>query len=275
MARKAASAHAPPVYGPKKTKRSPLSGLLKCGVCGSGMAKHDTSAGRPRIRCSRATESGSCANRRPVYLDRIEQGVLGRLAAELENPDLVVEYVRAYHAERERLAGSQSRRRAKLEIRLSDLDREMRRCVDAIATGAALFPEIRGRMEKIDADRKALKAELGETAPAKSIALHPKAVDEFRQALADLKTALAAGEENALAHAAFRRLVDRVIVWPAKPGEQPAVEVIGRLAALVDLKGLGMPAAATGTLGGSGVAEVRYIRTPQGQSPEISIAWAA
>ena len=275
VSRKDATARAPAIYGPRKAKRSPLSGLLKCSVCGSGMAKHDVSAGRPRIRCSRATESRSCDNRRPVYLDRIEVDVVDSLAAELRHPDLIVEYVRTYHAERQRLAGSQSRRRAKLEVRLSDLDREMEKCVDAIATGASLFPQIRARMEKIEAERQATIAELAEQPAANTIALHPKAVDEFAKALADLKTALAAKEENALAHASFRRLVERVVVSPAELGEKPAIKIIGRLAAIMDLKGLGSPLAATGTLGGSRVAEVRYVETPQLLGPRISLAWAA
>lgn len=48
----------------RKYHRSALAGLLTCGVCGSGRAKHDNANGRQRIRCSRAPGSMDCGNRR-------------------------------------------------------------------------------------------------------------------------------------------------------------------------------------------------------------------
>ena len=50
-----------------------LSGLLRCGACGAGMSKKDTSAKRPRIICTRMHDAGTCDNRRSYYLDDIEQ----------------------------------------------------------------------------------------------------------------------------------------------------------------------------------------------------------
>ena len=86
-ARKGANAGQRAPSGPRRTPRSPLSGLLKCGACGGGMSKHDRNGGRPRVRCSRAHESGDCANARPVYLDRIEDGVLARTGGNHETAE--------------------------------------------------------------------------------------------------------------------------------------------------------------------------------------------
>ena len=254
-ARKAASSHGLAQRGPRKYQRSVLSGLLKCGACGSGMAKHDNANGRPRIRCSRATESGACDNRRPVYLDRIEAGVLDALAAELDYPEVIAEYVRTYHEERQLLAGRENRDRARLEVKIGDLTAEMRRIVDMVGKGGALFEDVRARMQEIDNERKRLRTQLDTESPARPVTIHPKALASFRAALTDLKAVVSAGQQNTFAHAAFRQLVQEIVVKPGGRGQQPQVHIVGRLAALLDLKGLGGPSSATGTHGGFLVAE--------------------
>ncbi|WP_280109985.1 recombinase zinc beta ribbon domain-containing protein [Beijerinckia indica] len=64
-----------------QAKRRPphlLSGLLRCGCCGPGMSVHDRDkTGKTRIRCSAVRESGSCSNRRIIYLPDVEKAVLG------------------------------------------------------------------------------------------------------------------------------------------------------------------------------------------------------
>jgi site-specific DNA recombinase len=60
-------------------RRAPhlLSGLLRRGCCRSGMTVHDRDkTGKTRIRCSAIRESGTCSNRRIIYLRDIERLVL-------------------------------------------------------------------------------------------------------------------------------------------------------------------------------------------------------
>ncbi|PPQ35546.1 recombinase family protein [Rhodoblastus acidophilus] len=238
-------AHAPAPRGPRRYTRSILSGLLKCGRCGSGMVKHDNSAGRPRIRCSRVAESGCCDNKRRYYLDAIEQGVIAELRAQLDQPELLAEFIQTYHEERRRLAGTAARGRIDKEKRLADIRRQLVRIADMLAEGAAAFDVMRGKMEQLDQERRELEAALAAQAESESVVtLHPQAVARFRQMLEALATEMSA--ENPLAHAAFRELVERIIVHPTPTGQEQRVEIVGRLAALLDLKGLGRPAAAVG-----------------------------
>src|SRR5712672_3238382 len=80
----------------RKMKRRPphlLSGLLRCGCCGSGMSVHDRDkTGKTRIRCSAVRESGSCSNRRIVYLCDVERAVLNGMREELKDPRLIEAY---------------------------------------------------------------------------------------------------------------------------------------------------------------------------------------
>jgi hypothetical protein len=41
-----------------------LSGLLRCGACGSSIVSAGSQRGRPMARCSRSIESGDCSGRR-------------------------------------------------------------------------------------------------------------------------------------------------------------------------------------------------------------------
>src|SRR5260370_42221182 len=109
---------------------------------------------RIRIRCSAATESGVCREAKTFYLTTVESAVLAGLEAEMRHPSVIAEYVRTYHDERKRLSAKANAKRAHLELRLGELNREIDRLVDAIAKGhrdpAVLGPRSRG----LDEERK-------------------------------------------------------------------------------------------------------------------------
>src|SRR6266436_4590131 len=99
-----------------------LSGLLRCGCCGSGMSTSGKDkSGRVRIRCSAATESGTCPEPKTFYLETVENAVLSALTSELRQPKIVAEYVRTYHEEWQRLAEESNAKKARLERRLADI----------------------------------------------------------------------------------------------------------------------------------------------------------
>lgn len=113
-----------------------LSGLLRCGACGAGMSTNGKDKSqRVRIRCSAATESGTCQDAKTFYLKTVESAVLAGLEAEMRHPNVIAEYVRTYHEERKRLSAKANAKRAHLETRLGELNREIDRLVDAIAKG--------------------------------------------------------------------------------------------------------------------------------------------
>src|SRR5450756_773513 len=59
---------------------------------------------RIRIRCSAATESGTCRDAKTFYLHTVESAVLAGLEAEMRHPSVIAEYVRTYLEERKRLS---------------------------------------------------------------------------------------------------------------------------------------------------------------------------
>jgi site-specific DNA recombinase len=53
----------------------------------------------------------------------------------MRQPRVIAEYVLTYHEERKRLSAKANAKRAHLELRLGELNREIDRLVDAIAKG--------------------------------------------------------------------------------------------------------------------------------------------
>ncbi|WP_374708695.1 recombinase family protein [Shinella sp. CPCC 101442] len=58
--------------GSQRRPKRLLSGLLKCGACGSGMAVSGLDkTGRTRLRCSAHVNSGACTAPKTFYLDDV------------------------------------------------------------------------------------------------------------------------------------------------------------------------------------------------------------
>jgi hypothetical protein len=210
-----------------------LSGLLRCGSCGGGMSSKGTDkSGRVRIECTTARENGTCPDPATFYLDDVEKTVLSGLCDELKDPQVFTEYVREYHAERQRLAAKATRNLARLERRRAEIDREVARLVDGIAKGIGDPEPLGDRMLVIRAERREIETQL-ETAQAEPgpVALHPAALKRYEQQLANLQQcigrAVDAGDQKLVA--AIRDLVDTVTVRRRPAGGGVQVEIIGRL----------------------------------------------
>lgn len=77
----------PENVGIHKRPKHLLSGLLKCGACGSGMSRMgNDKSGRTRLRCSAHTNSGACPDPKTFYVDEVEHLVFDSLTRELASP---------------------------------------------------------------------------------------------------------------------------------------------------------------------------------------------
>lgn len=249
-------------------KRRPahlLSGLLRCGCCGSGMSVHDRDkTGKTRIRCSAVRESGSCSNRRILYLSDVEEAVLRGMTEELKDTRLIETYVRTYNEERKRLAATALSRRARIERKRDRLEAERQRAIDLLIKGVLREEEGRARLDELKAQVVEAERELSslEEAP-QIIALHPATIESYIATVDRLAGVLSehatAADDRGTLVAAFRALVHSVTVHPKAPRKGFQVEVKGKLASLIG--GEAFPQAKYS--GGRVVAEVRYRLSPQ------------
>jgi len=237
-----------------------LSGLLRCGCCGSGMSVHDRDkTGKTCIRCSAVRESGSCSNRRILYLSEVEEAVLRGMTEELKDTRLIETYVRTYNEERKRLAATALSRRARIERKRDRLEAERQRAIDLLIKGVLREEEGRARLDELKAQVVEAERELSslEEAP-QIIALHPATIESYIATVDRLAGVLSehatAEDDRGTLVAAFRALVHSVTVHPKAPRKGFQVEVKGKLASLIG--GEAFPQAKYS--GGRMVAEERY-----------------
>ncbi|EIG62292.1 recombinase family protein [Bradyrhizobium sp. WSM1253] len=221
-----------------------FSGLIRCGSCGGGMSSIGSDRKGLRLQCSAHRESGSCDNGRRIYLSDIEALAIKGLRQHLAHPEVIAEFVDAYNAERKRLKKEASTERARLERRLGEIEREMRRIVDSIVVTGMPPEQFVARMQELEAEKTKVMAGLERAKETDNvIALHPKALDRYKDAVVELADELKRGTPTEFA--TVRELVTAIIVHasPSRPGgagtranaeddRNVRIDIKGRLAAL-------------------------------------------
>jgi site-specific DNA recombinase len=211
-----------------------LSGLLKCGCCGSGYVISGADKRGAYLRCSRMVETGLCANRCTVGVDLLEKRVLEGVEKQLASPDLIAEYVREYHRAWTMLRDSATSRRAQLQKELRDIGTDTETTVKMLMTtkNKALLTHL----DELEKRQEAIEAELADVVPP-LIELHPNVGDLYRKKVRDLKAYLAAtdDENRADAYLAIRELIQKVVISPKGGAYQGYdIEIHGQLAALLE-----------------------------------------
>ncbi|MGV3651820.1 MAG: recombinase family protein [Devosia sp.] len=210
-----------------------MSGLVHCGCCGAGY----TIINRDRLGCAGRRERQDCDNDRTIMRVDLEARVLDALRRHLLAPDIVAEFIRTYHAERQRLAAAARKDHDKLRRRLDEVTSAIERIVDRIVDGTAPAA-LEARLPAMEAEQAQLRAELANMdAPAPAVALHPAALDRYRQMVTTLRDQVDAadrtGEHEALI-AQVRTLIERIDIHPPADAKKPVdISVTGLIATLL------------------------------------------
>ncbi|TPM57458.1 recombinase family protein [Mesorhizobium sp. B2-2-4] len=230
------------VNAPTNNKRRPahlLSGLLRCGVCGSGMSVHDRDkTGKTRIRCSAVRESGSCSNRRIIYLPEIEKAVLDGMREQLKAPDLIEAYIRKYNEERRQLAAQGNGIRTALETKRDRIEGERQRTIDLVIRSVIAEEDAKQRIAELKAQLSHIEAQLSNVdEPPSTVALHPATLQRYNETVDALSKVLAdhatAADDRGPLIESFRSLVHSVTVQPKPARKGFEIEVKGKLSALI------------------------------------------
>ena len=90
--------------------------------------------------CAAARNGAACTNRKSVRRSPIEEAVLEGLKSHLMAPDLVEEFIRAFHEELNRKHAADDLEREGRAQELARLSRKLRGLYDAIADGLGSAP---------------------------------------------------------------------------------------------------------------------------------------
>jgi site-specific DNA recombinase len=202
-----------------------FSGLIKCAECGGGISL----VSRVYYGCSTRRNKGTCTNQLTVRLDRLEEAVLLGLQERLLTPELTRAFVQEYTREINRLRAETTASHEGAKNRLATLHRQINNIVDAVADGKT-SSALRGRLEKLESDKKDLENDLTSPAP-EQVRLHPNVAELYVSKVNDLRNALNEDGTREEAAQILRGLVDEIRLHPVD--EQLQIELIGDLATLL------------------------------------------
>ena len=111
-----------------------FSGLLKCGLCGSNLIIASGGGKKPKYVCSGYFNRGMCSNKLYIRQDELEERLLGKLRAELLQPESIEFAIEVFGRQlRSSLAnvsnelGEMRSRKDKLEKRFATSPKPLRR----------------------------------------------------------------------------------------------------------------------------------------------------
>lgn len=214
-----------------------LSGLLKCGCCGSGYIMISDS----RYGCAAARNSGTCANRKTIARNAVEDRVLSGLKRHLMAPDLVAEFMAEFQrsTQKERLESLAAR--GDVERQLGKVRKDIENIFTAITDGM-YHASMKGRMDTLEEEKAALEAKLRHIPEPDPVGLHPGLFDIYARKISDLVEALNKDTSRSEAADLLRGLIERVVLRPdADAANGHVIELFGELGAILSLCGSGLP----------------------------------
>ena len=204
-----------------------FTGLMICAECGGSM----TAAGKDYMACDHARNQGTCSHKRGVKRHVIEEAVLETLKSNLMQPDVVEEFIRAFHAEVNQL---QRTRDIGREATVKELDRIVRQLdglYEAIADGLRTA-SLKVKLEELEQCKADLEAELSAAPPPAPI-LHPNLAELYRRRVEDLHANLNKGDSRTEAAEILRGLIETIRVRNANDGLE--IELIGEIVNMIEL----------------------------------------
>jgi site-specific DNA recombinase len=211
-----------------------LTGLVHCGECGGLMA----AIGKDYLACTAARSGAGCSNRTSIRRSRIEEVVLEGLKKQLMEPELVEEFIRAFHEEINLQNSAQELRAVEHQAELARVTKKLKGLYDAIADGLRT-PGLKDQLLRLEAHQAELN-KLVESAPPPAPRLHPKLAEFYRATVADLHAALNDLGARTEAAEILRGLIERISVRDDLQGHM--VELTGDIVKLITLPGGSVPA---------------------------------
>lgn len=161
-----------------------LSGLLRCGACGSGICRAGTDrSGRTRLRCSAHTNSGACPNPKTFYADEVEELVIDSLTRELATPEQIKVYARCYIKARIEHDAQENQKRSQIEARIAAIAKDNDRLLDLLIKEIGDQDAIDAKMKTQGRERDELKRELARLPVGNNIIFHPTAIKHLADKL--------------------------------------------------------------------------------------------
>ena len=217
----------------KQRPKSLVSGLMRCGECGSPFIKHS----QHRFACTRRHSETICTHKLSIRQDEVEAAVIGALQSKLMDERLVKVFCEEYARHSNELRKKHNAARSKYEVELQKLERRRKRCVEAIMDGLPSH-QFKDEMRRIDERRIEVEGLLAncEDVP---IILHPAMAKYYQQQVTNLTRAVMDPALRGEAQDVLRSLVEKIVLTPNKERTALVVDLYGDLAGILSISEAG------------------------------------
>jgi site-specific DNA recombinase len=207
-----------------------LSGLIKCGICGSNF----TISGKDYYRCAAEKERGSCGNAFSVRKGALERATLDALKHDLLTAEHAELFVKEFNRELARLSSHAGDISERTEERLREIDAELDNLMQNLLAGLA-SPSVQRMINDREAEKARLTAKLArQPIPTTADILpHPVLLKRFADKVANLQVALDDESIRKEAAATLAQLIESITIYPSGP-DAPAAEICSRVGDLIE-----------------------------------------
>jgi site-specific DNA recombinase len=216
----------------RQTKKRLLSGLIKCGGCGGSM----TIVNRKRYSCSTKREKGTCDNPAGIQAERLEARVIeGLQNILLGRDDLLEEFASAFFKETVRLRHERNRQKQTHQSELAKVQRSIDRCLDFIINGDGAMDTVRQKLSELERSKTNIQNLMDKDATLTNIEQHPNIGQLYQRRVEQLTHLLNDESNQQEAVTIIRSLIDRIEITPGEKRGDPKIQLVGGLAAILEL----------------------------------------
>ncbi|WP_346327410.1 recombinase family protein [Iodidimonas sp. SYSU 1G8] len=210
-----------------------LSGLVRCGVCGSGF----TITGQDRYGCATRRSSGTCTNSLTIGRAELEARVLHGIRETLLTPDLFKAFADEFRKEVIAAQAEASAANERLAAELASIDARITGVVSAIENGH-YSPTLGKRLSELEAEQARLLSLRQSQPETQPIILHPNLPELYARQIAALTANLNDPAVKDEAGDVLRSLIEKIVVLPGSAGDRVNLELHGDLARILRLCGI-------------------------------------
>lgn len=191
-----------------------LTGLLKCGHCGSALTLATGKSGKYRYyKCTNRKSKGNVAcSSKNLPMDKVDQIILNELANKALAPERIQSLVSEFRKTQQSRLDDRRQKENVIQKQLEQLEERQHRLLDAIEMGHVELDEVtQKRMQQIKTSREALQIEKANLENYTQIRFEPLRASQIERFSEMLKSKLL-NDDQGIARSYVHLLVDQVKV---------------------------------------------------------------
>ena len=190
-----------------------LTGLAKCGLCGSRMTLETAKGGKfTYYNCANYLRRGksSCVGQR-IPAAALEQTIIDHIANKLFTKDRVKDILKGIYAEIRKMDKSREGQRKSLLRKYGEIDKKLKKQYEAIESGIVALDHVAERINELKEQRSLIKDKLEELKTNTPMPLHlfrDDSIEEFQTMIKGIFT----GDDRIATKAYLKLFIEDIVI---------------------------------------------------------------